>query len=259
MVVPTGSPTTRLRWGGTLWTVAVVQYVIAQIVVAGSWTSSYSWKANYISDLGNSRCGLFAVPHGQSHYVCSPEHWLMNTSFVVSGVLGGIGILLLRRFWSTHRAVTVGVALWFAAAAGKVVVGLVPENADISLHTLGALNIPLGSIAILLLGRAVHRRGGWLHPTGIVLACLGLVGTVLSIAGQYSGTRAYLGLGAGGTERLASYPGSLWMLVVAVVVLAASRTAPTESATVERVPSNDVHSPITGRADERVTQGHRAR
>jgi hypothetical protein len=44
-----------------------------------------------------------------------------------------------------------------------------------------------------------------------VVAVIGLAGTIVSTAGQYAGSPAYLGLGAGGAERLASYPGSLWI------------------------------------------------
>ncbi len=214
--------TERLRWGAALWILAVVQYFVTQIVVASAWTTPYSWTRNFISDLGNSRCGEFAVPHGQPGYVCSPEHWAMNGSFILAGALGGAGILLLRQLWPAGRAVTISVVLWLAAAVGKIVVGLVPENTNIGVHTLGALNIPLGSVAILLLGSCVGRTMGWLHPTGIALACIGLVGTVLSVAGQYGGSGAYVGLGAGGAERLASYPGSLWMLLVGIAVLGSS-------------------------------------
>ncbi len=197
----------------------VVQYFIAQIVVASSWSTAYSWTGNYISDLGNSRCGPFSVPHGQLVYVCSPDHGLMNASFVVAGVLTGVGIVLLRPLWPARRAVTVAVVFWLLAAVGKVVVGFVPENAAIGLHTLGALNIPLGSVAILVLSLAIRRTAMVFATAGIVLACLGLLGTVLSVAGQYAGHGAYLGLGVGGTERLAAYPGNLWLLLVGLVVV----------------------------------------
>jgi hypothetical protein len=48
---------------------------------------------------------------------------------------------------------------------------------------------------------------------------LSLAGSVLSIAGQYGGPDLYLGLGVGGTERLAGYPGNLWMLLVGAALL----------------------------------------
>lgn len=59
--------------------------------------------------------------------------------------------------------------------------------------------------------------------TGVVLAGVSLFGTVLSVAGEYGGAALYLGLGVGGTERLAGYPGNLWMVVVALAILLAPR------------------------------------
>src|SRR5665811_946988 len=50
--------------GGACWAVGVVQYAAAQVGAAGAWTRPYSLKDNYISDLGNTACGMFHVPHG---------------------------------------------------------------------------------------------------------------------------------------------------------------------------------------------------
>lgn len=50
------------------------------------------------------------------------------------------------------------------------------------------------------------------------------MGGVLSAAGQYAGSAAYLGLGVGGSERLVSYPGSLWMLMIGIVAMFLTRT-----------------------------------
>ncbi len=55
----------RLRplalWGGAVFIVSTIQYGIAQIVAASAWTPAYSWSNNFISDLGNTACGQFAV------------------------------------------------------------------------------------------------------------------------------------------------------------------------------------------------------
>jgi hypothetical protein len=58
-----------------------------------------------------------------------------------------------------------------------------------------------------------------------VAAVIGLAGTIVSTAGQYAGSPAYLGLGAGGAERLASYPGSLWILAAGIVAARLTRRA----------------------------------
>jgi hypothetical membrane protein len=206
--------------GGIAWVVGTLQYAICQLVVAAAYAGPYSLRDNYISDLGNTACGPFAVPHGVPMQVCSPEHAVMNASFVVIGILTLVGAVLLRPYWPAGRLATTGVALWVLAGLGKIVVGLVPENADTGLHLLGAFNIPVGSVAILLLSLAVRRAAPALAAFGVVVAVLGLVGTVLSTAGQFA-PALQVGLGVGGAERLAGWPGNLWMLVVGVLALAA--------------------------------------
>lgn len=209
--------------GGLAWVVGCLQYAVCQVVVAGAYVGPYSLRDNYISDLGNTACGPFAV-HGPPMQVCSPAHAVMNASFVAIGVLTVVGAVLLRPFWPTGKLAATGVALWVVAGLGKIVVGLVPENTDAALHLLGAFNIPLGSVAILLLSLAVRRSAPPLATLGVVLAVLGLVGTVLSTAGQFD-PALYLGLGVGGAERLAGYPGNLWMLVIGVLAVSARRAA----------------------------------
>jgi hypothetical protein len=82
----------------------------------------------------------------------------------------------------------------------------------------GRSTFPLGSIAILLLSIAVRRTAPSLAGVGVALAGPGLLGPVLSAAGQLS-PGLYLGLGVGGSERLAGYPGNLWMLVIGVLAV----------------------------------------
>ncbi len=136
-------------------------------------------------------------------YVCSPSDDLMNASFFVAGFLTLLGAVLLKPWWPQGRPATVSWYLWLVAGVGKILVAVVPENTNLDLHVMGAISIPLGSIAILFFSIAVRRTNPTLSWTGFVLSLLGLVGTVLSAAGQYGGSFLYLGLGPGGTERLA--------------------------------------------------------
>jgi hypothetical membrane protein len=154
-----------VAFGGACWILAIVQYAAAQIVVAAARAMPYSLPRNYISDLGNTACGPFRVPHGTPYYVCSPEHGLMNASFVAGGVLALAGALLQRRLLPAGRLARWAIALWALASAGKAVVGLVPENTDIGLHLAGALNVPVTSAAILLISLSA-RNGAvpWLPP-----------------------------------------------------------------------------------------------
>jgi hypothetical membrane protein len=210
--------------GGACWAVGAVQYAVVQLVAAAAWSRPYSLKNNYISDLGNTACGMFHVPHGTPYYVCSPDHGAMNASFVIFGVLTIAGAVLLRRIWPAGHLTRWALVLWVLSGLGKIIVGLVPENTHIGLHLLGALNVPLASVAILLLSLAIRRTSHTISFIGIVVAVVGLVGSVLSTGGEFAGSSLYLGLGVGGAERLASYPGTLWMLMIGVIAMFGART-----------------------------------
>lgn len=216
----TQAPAWPVAAGGVIWILATLQYGIVQAIVAAAWHHPpYSWLNNYISDLGNTVCGQFAVPHGTAAYVCSPMHSTMNISFVVTGLLTIAGAILLRRFWPQDRLTAVALVLWVITGLGKVLVGLSPENKNVDLHLLGVLNIPVGYIAILLLSLSIRQINRTVSMTGIVLAILGLVGTALSTAGQFGSSALYLGLGVGGMERVSDYPASLWVLMIGIIAV----------------------------------------
>jgi hypothetical membrane protein len=224
--------------GGALWIVATLQYAVVQVVVAAAWHHPpYRWLGNLISDLGNTACGQFAVPHGTTSYVCSPLHGTMNASFVVTGLLTIAGAVALRRLWPQGRLASAALVLWIVTGLGKITVGLVPENTNISLHLLAAFNIPVGCAAILLLSLAVRGTSRAVSIAGLAAAGVGLAGTVLSTAGQFAGA-LYLGLGAGGMERVADYPGSLWVLMIGILaVLAAATRGRHHAERADQVPS----------------------
>jgi hypothetical membrane protein len=216
------APRTVIIVGALAWVLATIQFVAAQFVVASAWKPPYSWSDNYISDLANTACGPFAVPHGAPAQVCSPLHGVMNTSFIVTGVLTVAGAVLLKRAWPASRLTTAALVLWVAAGVGKILVGLVPENTNVGLHLIGALNIPIGCCAILLAGLSVRHSRRTLSAVSIALGVVGLVGTVLSTAAQFVGPELDLGLGVGGMERVSDYPGSLWVLLIGIVALSSA-------------------------------------
>src|SRR4051812_37877503 len=121
-------------------------FLIGETVAAGAWiTPSYSYSANFVSDLGNPHCG----PYG-GRVVCSPSHTLMNTAFVVQGLLVGAASWLLGRVLRDRSRLLVrcfGVAI----AAGFALVGIVHSSpattADgtLWLHYLGATLAILGT------------------------------------------------------------------------------------------------------------------
>jgi hypothetical membrane protein len=146
----------------------------------------------------------------------------MNASFIVTGVLTIVGAILLYRAWPAGRLATAALVLWTLAGLGKVLVGLVPENTDVDLHLIGALNIPLGCVAIVLVSLTIRHSHHTLSSVGVALAVVGLAGTVLSTAAQFAGPELYLGLGVGGMERVSDYPGSLWVLLIGIVAVSST-------------------------------------
>jgi hypothetical membrane protein len=199
----------RAAVGGFLWIVAMVQYFVAQFAVAAHWRVPYSWRDNPISDLGNTACGDF-----MGNYVCSPLYGVMNASFIIAGLLTITGVGLLRSIWPDTGVATVGLLLLILAGAGKVLVGAVPENEDVGLHMIGVLNLPVASVAILLLSLAIrHTRLGMF---GLVCAFFGLLGTAMTFFAPQL-------LGVGGAERLAGYPGYIWVFIVGGAALLPKR------------------------------------
>jgi hypothetical membrane protein len=215
------APRLTVILGGAAWIVAAFQYGVVQVVVAAAWHHPpYSWLGNYISDLGNTACGPFKVPHGTPAYVCSPLHSAMNASFIIAGILTIAGAVLLRRFWPRGRGTTVALVLWVITGLGKIVAGLVPENTNIDLHLLAAFNIPVGCVAILLLSLPARQASRPVSVLGILLAVVGLAGTVLSTAAESASSSSLdLGLRAGGMERVADYPGTLWILMIGIIAV----------------------------------------
>ncbi|UUS34460.1 MULTISPECIES: DUF998 domain-containing protein [Streptomyces] len=200
----------RLRIGYAAWIAGVVQFFVIHVVVESAWARPYSWARNNISDLGNAHCALQAEP--EPRYVCSPEHALMNASFVTLGVLLVIGAVLTSGLWRRGVVGAVARCLLAGAGAGFVLAGLAPADIDENQHLLGALLIMgTGNIGLVVAGsgladdvpRALRRVTGLLGV--VALAAFGLF---LS--------HRYLGLGMGGMERVAALPILLWSLAVAV-------------------------------------------
>ena len=80
----------RIIFGGT-FLLASLQYFIAEILTALSWTKvPYSFFHNYISDLGVPECVVLA-----SRSVCSPAHAVMDASFILQGALILVALVFL--------------------------------------------------------------------------------------------------------------------------------------------------------------------
>lgn len=202
-----------IRRGAIVWMLAI-QFFIAQIIVQAAWTTSFSLTANYISDLGNTTCGPYPV--GSNMYVCSPWHAWMNASFIMLGVIILVGAALIYRAFPAGRMRTVGLVLLALAGPGEILVGLFPENVNITPHTIGAAaHFVSGNLGIVVLGIAIAatRRQTPLAVYSIILGSVGLLATALFVSGHYLGT------GIGGMERIAAYPLPLWLIMAGVSML----------------------------------------
>ena len=193
--------TDRFPYLGPLIWFATLEYFVIQWIVADNWPTPYSLLQDPISDLGNTRCGIYA-----GRQVCSPTHWLMNLAFVALGLLMATGAPLIHQEFRERRLAVVGFAAMGIAGLGTVLVGLSPENVNHPLHVAGAVGpFVVGNIALIILSCALALSTRIRVYTGIT-GGIGLVAFCLLAVGLD------LGLGEGGMERLAAYPQTLWLI-----------------------------------------------
>jgi hypothetical membrane protein len=188
-----------MRLYALLWT-ACIQFFIAEQVVRLAWTLPYSFAQNYISDLGADAC---------SAAVCSPWHALMNASFVLQGVLIAGGATLAWRHWRPLQRV--GLALLEVCGAGVIVVGLVPENANPTIHNIAAAAHFLGGgFGIIAVGVTLK---GWFRWMSVITGVL-VVAAVVEVGrgGETLGQQ----IGIGALERAGAYGITAWMVVLGI-------------------------------------------
>jgi hypothetical membrane protein len=189
--------------GPIMW-IASIQYLIISLVVARAF-KTYSYLHNYISDLGNTHCGL---------YICSPKHQLMNISFVVIGVTMAVGAMFIYPLFKKSRASLVGFSFIALGGLGSILVGWFPENTIRSLHTSGAiLDLFVANIGIVILGYSLNVQG-WLKIYTL------FSGFIASLSFILFASKVYLGVGIGGMERLADYPQTIWLIISGFYLLA---------------------------------------
>ncbi len=154
------------------------------------------------------RAVLRPARHRQ-HHVCSPRHTAMNLSFVAAGVLMIGGIVAAAAVATSPADDERGRRRAGGRRGGQGHRRPGPGEHQHRAASARQFNIPVAGVAILLISLVIIDQHRTIAILGVVLAVVGLVGTVLSTAGQYAGSGLYLGLGVGGTERLAGYPGNL--------------------------------------------------
>lgn len=230
-----GVPMSRKNWlplGAAVLVLNAVQWVVSEAVAASAWTTPpYSYATNYISDLGVPGCGT----HYQGRTICSPDHALMNTSFIVQGILFAIGVVLLAATLLTGRAHRVVIALASAHAVGFLLVGLFHGSPDGPGYSL-ALHVAGASIAILCANTIVIMAGSLrslqlpraYRVFSIAVGALGLL------------SEAFVGVStstAGIFERGGVYSWLLWSVVTGVSLLVRQTRRATEAKMPENVPA----------------------
>jgi hypothetical membrane protein len=196
--------------GGGAWILTTV-YFGGQGIAQAAWRTAYSLIDYRVSDLGSTTCGTTVA----NTYICSPLHAVMNSTFVLTGVLILVGLFLTWSVWPRRRLTTWGLVLLGVAGAGTILIGLSPENVDVFVHLVGALNIPAGNVAMILLGLAIwrDRRG---------MAWFSLLAGVGGLLGMLAGPFLVILTGHGGglAERIALYPLIIWLIVFGLAVVA---------------------------------------
>lgn len=206
-MTPPDRPATRV--GAVLLCLGTVQFFVAHAVVQAAWPTPYSGAENYISDLGAVRCG---------DVVCSPLHAVMNTAFVLQGVLLAAGTVLTAGAWPAGPGRWVWQGLVAVSGVSWVVVGLVPEDVDGTLHAAGALpGFVASNVALLVAATsAATRTRPVCRAAAGVLGGAGVAGLVL-LAVATAHPDGPVGVGA--AERLVVFPLQVWALVVGVALL----------------------------------------
>ncbi|MBA3420931.1 MAG: DUF998 domain-containing protein [Thermoleophilaceae bacterium] len=199
--------------GASCWTLTVVYFVVQPMVAAAWEVPQYDFSFNTISDLGVTECGSYPQLDERVVDVCSPRHALMNTTFVVVGLLTGAGAALTRAAWPGRRVASVGLAFILLSGVGGSLVGLAPANVNIAVHAVGALLQVPGAVGPLLLGVAAWGAERRLAVFSLVSGAVGSAACLL-----YFG-QIYIGLGPGGMERLAFDPLRVWMIAVGALLL----------------------------------------
>ena len=189
-----------------------MQFFIAEAVATLGWTGRYSYRNNYISDLGSTACGQ----------ACSHWHALMNASFTLQGALIAGGALLLPRRVSPG-AFGVGARVFLLLAAlGMLMIGHAPEDVDANMHIFGArLHFLCGSLAMVCWGLALLRaRARYAAQARLALAAAAVAscGDFLLV---FENSRSAALLGPGTIERIAAYPFPLWLAGMGFVLLRA--------------------------------------
>ncbi len=200
-----------MRLGRLLWGLVPLAYFGLQWFVASAWPVPYDLLHHTISDLGWTTCTVEQRPSGVLES-CSPRHAWFNVGGIVLWILLAIGATTLSRVLPGPRSRRTVVILWWVVAGFGVATCLVPGDVDISAHSLLAVPIFLGTVAVLVVSafawRTISRPVALTAWVAAAISLAGFVGLVAALAGY-----GPVGL----FERLAAETVYLWIFLVAVL------------------------------------------
>lgn len=153
---------------------------------------AYSVSVNYISDLGAT------CPNTGPCYI-PPSAYLFDSSVAVLGILIIVGAYFLHRAFRWTPA-TILIALTGIGALG---VGLFPETTGVVHVIFSDITFIFAGLSAIVTFRFQRKPMGYFS---VILGLMDLVACALFASG------VYLGLGAGGMERMIVYPTLLWVL-----------------------------------------------
>ncbi len=188
---------------GTAWILSFA-YLLAEVFTAAAWNTPYSFAQNSISSLGVTTCDVDS---------CSPMHDVMNSTFVVLGVLTLIGALFLHRHIRNGRSKKWILSLAVVIAVSTAATGLFPANDGALIHWTAVLpGFVARHVVLVLIAWHLWHEKRLLAIWSALCAFVGVLGAVLMLA-----KALHFGLG----ERLALYPLPTWMAVTGTAVLLA--------------------------------------
>jgi len=172
--------------------VGAVQFGIG-LILAEIYYPGYNVSTNYVSDLG-----AYCPPSGPC-VVNQPTSNIFNISIILLGLLVIVGAYFLQSAYHWKPA-SIMVAV---AGIGALGVGLFPETTGIW-HGIFSLIVFLFSGLTALVTARFQKKP--MFYFSIILGLFTLLALFLYVGSEY------LGLGAGGMERMVVYPVLLWSI-----------------------------------------------
>jgi len=136
-----------------------------------------------------------------------------STASIFNSAIFGFGLMLIAAAYLLHTA---GINRWFLVllaliGLGAAGVGIFPENIVVP-HSICAITVFVcGGLCAILGYRVFSAPWSWISP---VLGAITLVAIVLL------GMKIYLGLSAGGMERMIAYPLIIWAIGTGTYLMA---------------------------------------